>query len=73
MWLLYFSAYKLGQTFLRFQWDILLLEAGGVAVVTAPLLKGRATAASAHVGLFLARWLLFRLMFQSGRLRVPRF
>ena len=30
LWLLYISLYTVGQTFLHFQWDILLLETGGL-------------------------------------------
>jgi hypothetical protein len=36
-WLLYLSLYAVGQTFLGFQWDILLLEAGWAALLLAPL------------------------------------
>jgi hypothetical protein len=36
-WLLYLSLYAVGQTFLSFQWDILLLEVGWAAVLLAPL------------------------------------
>jgi hypothetical protein len=35
--LLYLSLFAVGQTFLSFQWDILLLEAGWAAVLMAPL------------------------------------
>lgn len=37
LWFLYFSLYQVGQTFLGFQWDILLLEAGGCAIIASPL------------------------------------
>ncbi|KAF1425626.1 Lipase maturation factor 2, partial [Spheniscus magellanicus] len=50
--------------------DSLLLEAGFLAVLVAPLrlLKWRSTAWRAHDGVtfWLVRWLLFRLMFASG-------
>ncbi|NXL52144.1 LMF2 factor, partial [Podilymbus podiceps] len=50
--------------------DSLLLEAGFLAVLVAPLrlLKWRSTAWRAHdtVTFWLVRWLLFRLMFASG-------
>ncbi len=39
-WLLYLSLYAVGQTFLSFQWDILLLEVGWAAVLLAPLPGG---------------------------------
>src|SRR4029077_5084363 len=58
-----------GRDFLAFQWDVLLLEAGLLAIFFAPasLLPGRSASApvSATV-LVLLWWLLFRLTFQSG-------
>ncbi|XP_062435275.1 lipase maturation factor 2 [Rhea pennata] len=70
LWVLYLSVYQVGQVFLYFQWDSLLLEAGFLAVLVAPLhlLKWRSTAWRAHdsVTFWLVRWLLFRLMFASG-------
>ena len=64
LWLLYLSLYQVGQTFLWFQWDILLLETGFLAIIVAPLFGGRPS--SYNVGLWLVKWLLFRLMFASG-------
>ncbi|XP_055568051.1 lipase maturation factor 2 [Falco biarmicus] len=68
--MLYLSLYQVGQVFLYFQWDSLLLEAGFLGVLVAPLhlLKWRSTAWRAHDGItfWLVRWLLFRLMFASG-------
>ncbi|XP_075580733.1 LOW QUALITY PROTEIN: lipase maturation factor 2 [Pelecanus crispus] len=70
LWVLYLSLYQVGQVFLYFQWDSLLLEAGFLAVLVAPLhlLKWRTTTWRAHDGVtfWLVRWLLFRLMFASG-------
>ena len=45
--------------------DILLLEAGFLTILLAPLRSG---ASGSHDGLmmWLVRWLLFRLMFASG-------
>ena len=37
LWLGHLSLYQVGQTFLWFQWDILLLEAGFLAIIAAPL------------------------------------
>ncbi len=69
LWLLYLSLYSIGGVFLHFQWDILLLETGFLAILAAPLvlLPSRAAPAAPHWivrGLFL--WLLDRLMFGSG-------
>ncbi|XP_077196643.1 lipase maturation factor 2 isoform X2 [Paroedura picta] len=70
LWALYLSLYQVGQVFLYFQWDSLLLETGFLAVLVAPLhlLKWRSTTWRAHDGVtfWLVRWLLFRLMFASG-------
>jgi lipase maturation factor 1 len=54
-WILYLSLALVGQPFSNFQWDALLLEAGFLALFAgAPLL------------LWAYRFLLFRLMFESG-------
>ncbi len=54
--------------FLQFQWDYLLLETGLLAVFLAPPWRWRVRSglAASPVALFLLRWLLFRLMFSSG-------
>lgn len=68
-WLFYLSLVNIGQDFLLFQWDALLLETGFLAIFFAPAhaLPGRTpqTPPSRTV-LWLLRWLLFRLMFLSG-------
>ncbi|XP_056653500.1 lipase maturation factor 2 [Monodelphis domestica] len=70
LWTLYLSLYQVGQVFLYFQWDSLLLETGFLAVLVAPLQPSRARETSdpphADVPFWLVRWLLFRLMFASG-------
>ncbi|MXV74531.1 DUF393 domain-containing protein, partial [Candidatus Poribacteria bacterium] len=69
LWMFYLSLVTVGQAFLSFQWDVLLLEAGLLAIFFAPL-RSRDTfrRASQPSGAFLwlLRWLLFRLMFASG-------
>jgi hypothetical protein len=52
----YLSIVTGGQVFMTFQWDLLLLEAGFLAIFL--------RAAKPRVWLF--QWLLFRLMFESG-------
>ena len=37
LWLFYLSLFHVGQAFLSFQWDILLLETGFLAIFVAPL------------------------------------
>lgn len=71
LWVLYMSLYQVGQTFTWFQWDSLLLEAGFLTVLVAPLRLLRWTLGGAggphvRITLWLVRWLLFRLMFASG-------
>jgi lipase maturation factor 1 len=69
LWALYLSLVVVGRVFLSFQWDMLLLEAGLLAVLVAPwsLRPALATLRSPPwLGVWLLRWLLFRLMFASG-------
>jgi lipase maturation factor 1 len=63
----YLSLTNAGQTFLSFQWDILLLETGFLAIFFAPWRLTLARAAPiSGVALFLLKFLLFKLMFMSG-------
>ncbi|MGD2052473.1 MAG: lipase maturation factor family protein [Gammaproteobacteria bacterium] len=57
LYLLYLSLYHAGQTFMNFQWDYLLIEAGFLAIFLTP---------NSRIIIFLFRWLLFRLRFMSG-------
>ncbi|MGH8727356.1 MAG: lipase maturation factor family protein [Burkholderiales bacterium] len=54
---LYLSIFTVGQVFTIYQWDLLLLETGFVAIL---LTTG------SLIAVFLMRWLLFRVMFLSG-------
>ncbi len=56
----YLSIVNAGQIFMSYQWDFLLLETGFLAIFLKP--------AFARVWLF--RWLLFRLMFESGAVKL---
>jgi lipase maturation factor 1 len=60
LFVLYLSLSAVGQDFLSFQWDALLLEAGFLAI----FLGG------SRVVVWLFRWLLFRLMFLSGAVKL---
>nr|XP_022326169.1 lipase maturation factor 2-like [Crassostrea virginica] len=69
LWMMYLSLYQVGQTFLWFQWDILLLETGFLTILVAPLNLQFLSSRHHHhdrITLWLVRWLLFRLMFASG-------
>jgi uncharacterized membrane protein YphA (DoxX/SURF4 family) len=69
LWALYLSLCSVSGPFFNFQWDALLLETGFLAIFFAPLQlwerPSRQTRPPALV-LWLLRWLLFRLMFESG-------
>jgi predicted DCC family thiol-disulfide oxidoreductase YuxK len=69
LWALYLSLSSVSGPFLDFQWDTLLTETGFLAVFFAPLQAwerpSRQGPPPASV-LWLLRWLLFRLMFESG-------
>ena len=71
LWTFYLSLYVVGRDFLSFQWDILLLETGFLAIFLAPvssLWVGRTgTFSPPKLIHWLFRWLLFRLVFSSGR------
>lgn len=49
--------FQVGQTFLHFQWDILLLEAGMLGIIVSPLWPGqqRRGLAQDRVTMFLVR------------------
>ncbi|XP_043198942.1 lipase maturation factor 2-like [Amphibalanus amphitrite] len=68
---LYGSLVQVGQAFLYYQWDSLLLETGLLAVVLAPWLpSGGRQRPSDSVGLWLVRWLLFRQVFSTGAMKL---
>ncbi len=69
LWVFYLSLFNVCGVFLGYQWDILLLETGFLAIFVAPFElwpRFPPAAAPSHVILWLLWWLLFRLMFSSG-------
>ncbi len=69
LWLIYLSLSIVCREFLGFQWDILLLETAFLAIFFAPLQLGPRLSCEAPPSptmLWMLRWLLFRLMFASG-------
>ena len=69
LFVLYLSLTVAGQTFLSFQWDILLLETGFLAFFFAPWqwrMRASGAAPFSRVGFFLLKLLLFKLMLMSG-------
>src|SRR3979490_1776222 len=75
LFVLYWSLTIAGQTFLSFQWDILLLEAGFLALFFAPWrwrMNANNEAPFSRVGFFLLKLLLFKLLFMSRVVQVGR-
>ncbi|HEX6385988.1 MAG TPA: lipase maturation factor family protein [Anaerolineae bacterium] len=100
LWLFYLSLVTIGQVFLGYQWDNLLLETGLLAVFIAPwqmerleigdwrlpisnpsfddsgpslrtgLQSSISLAPVSRITLWLLRWLMFRLMFMSGAVKL---
>ncbi|HVT74438.1 MAG TPA: lipase maturation factor family protein [Lacunisphaera sp.] len=66
LWLFYLSLCGVGQVFLNYQWDALLLETGLLAVFLAPWRRAGTRVEPARFARVLLGWLLFRLMFLSG-------
>jgi predicted DCC family thiol-disulfide oxidoreductase YuxK len=69
LWSLYLSLTVVARDFLAFQWDGLLLEAGFLAIFLVPFQwfpRPSREPPVSRVALWLQRWLLFRLMFESG-------
>src|SRR5262249_22737067 len=73
LWFLYLSIMNVGQDFLSFQWDILLLEAGFLAIFLAPWRSYwpiRTSYEPPRLIRSLLKWLLFRLMLESGLVKI---
>lgn len=69
LWLLYLSLTSVCGVFLQFQWDNLLLETGFLAMFLGPFNLWSRPSRERNpplITVWLLRWLLFRLMFQSG-------
>jgi lipase maturation factor 1 len=69
VWSLYLSLIHPGQAFYRFQWDLLLVETGFLAIFLSPGVfqhRREPHFTPSPFALFLARLLLFRLIFSSG-------
>lgn len=72
LWGLYLSIVNAGQLWYGYGWEILLLEAGFLAIWTVPVLDTRPFPAlpTPTVVLWLYRWLVFRLMFGAGLIKI---
>ena len=69
LWISYLSLVNVGGAFLPFIWDLLLLEAGFVAVFLSSSFRNADDEPSMAV-VWALRWLLFRLMFEMGYVKV---
>jgi predicted DCC family thiol-disulfide oxidoreductase YuxK len=69
LWVLYLSVAVVGSVFFSFQWDMLLLETGFLAIWFAPVGSLRKSEPPRLV-LWMLWWLLFRLMFMSGAVKL---
>jgi hypothetical protein len=65
LWALYLSIVNVGQAWYSFGWESLLLEAGFLAIFL-----GNDTVAPPLLVLFAARWLLFRVEFGAGLIKM---
>jgi len=65
LWALYLSIVNVGQTFYGFGWESLLLEAGFLAIFLGP-----SSMAPPVITLWLVRWLVFRLEFGAGLIKL---
>ncbi|HMP89013.1 MAG TPA: lipase maturation factor family protein [Kiritimatiellia bacterium] len=73
LWILYLSFTVGGQVFLGFQWDNLLLESGLLAILLAPPVwrsSPKTNPLPSRLVIFLLHWLLFRLMFAAGYVKL---
>ena len=74
LWILYSSFVNVGQIFYSYGWEIMLLETGFLAVFLCPLVRGgwrsSLTAPPEKSVIWLLRWLLFRVMFGAGLIKL---
>jgi hypothetical protein len=69
LWAIYMSFVHVGQIFYGYGWEILLLEAGFLAIFLAPLFSLRPKRDPPVIVIFLIRWLLFRVLFGAGMIK----
>lgn len=70
LWLLYLSFVHIGQIFYGYGWEMLLLETGFLAVFLAPPWRLSRNEEPPRVVVWMLRWVLFRLMFGAGLIKV---
>jgi hypothetical protein len=75
MWISYLSLFNIGGTFMSFQWDIMLLEVGFLAMFYAPAKDENGEEYTDSISVVIRElyvWLLFRLMTASGMVKLLR-
>ena len=65
LWILYLSFVNVGQTFYAFGWESILLEAGFFTVFL-----GSGNVAPQKIMIWILRWILFRVMFGAGLIKL---
>jgi hypothetical protein len=65
LWAVYLSFVNIGQTFYGFGWESMLLEAGFLTIFL-----GSNNVAPRTIGLWLVRWMEFRVMFGAGLIKL---
>ena len=72
LWVLYSSFVNAGQVFYGYGWEILTLETGFLAVFLCPFGRGgwRHAVAPDRAVMWLLRWLLFRVIFGAGLIKL---
>lgn len=65
LWMFYLSFVNIGQVFYGFGWETLLLETGFLAIFL-----GSSDTAPPNVVMWLYRWLIFRVMFGAGMIKI---
>ena len=65
LWIFYLSFVNIGQIFYGFGWEILLLEAGFLAIFL-----GSSNTAPPTVIIWMLRWVLFRVLFGAGLIKL---
>lgn len=73
LWALYLSFVNIGQIFYGFGWEMLLLESGFLAIFLVPVMSLRPFQEGGRPPepvIWMFRWILFRLMFGAGLIKV---
>lgn len=73
LWALYASFVHAGQLFYGYGWEMMMIEAGFLAIFLAPPLDPRLSAAAdatPKTFIWLYRWMTFRLMFGAGMIKM---